>query len=154
MSKKTNQDNTTIALNKKANFEYAIEDTFIAGLQLEGWEVKSLRASRAQITESYVIIKEGEAWLLGAQISPLPTVSTHFVPDPTRTRKLLLNKKEINKLFGAVQRQGYAIVAMSLFWAGRNAKLKIGLGKGKKLHDKRASIKERDLKREQQRGFE
>ena len=86
MSKKTNQDNTTIALNKKANFEYAIEDTFIAGLQLEGWEVKSLRASRAQITESYVIIKEGEAWLLGAQISPLPTVSTHFVPDPTRTR--------------------------------------------------------------------
>lgn len=154
MSKNSNQGNNTIALNKKANFEFAIEETFVAGIVLEGWEVKSMRAGRAQITESYVIIKDGEAWLLGSQVTPLQTASTHIHPDPTRTRKLLLNKKELKKLIGAVQRQGYALVAMSLFWAGRNAKLKIGLGKGKKLHDKRATIKERDLKREQQRGYQ
>jgi SsrA-binding protein len=154
MNKKSDPNNNTIAVNRKATFEFAIEDTFIAGLQLEGWEVKSMRAGRAQITDSYVILKDGEAWLLGCQITPLPTVSTHFIPDPTRTRKLLLNHKELKKLLGATQRQGYALVAMSLFWAGRYAKLKIGLGKGKKLYDKRASVKEREQKREQQRGFE
>jgi SsrA-binding protein len=153
MSKKTTSNHNTIAANKKANFEFAIEETFVAGIQLEGWEVKSLRAGRAQITESYVLIKEGEAWLLGSQITPLLAASTHVHPDPTRTRKLLLNKKELKKLVGATQRQGYALVAMSLFWSGPYAKLKIGLGKGKKLHDKRASIKERDIKREQQRGY-
>jgi len=153
MNKKSTPNDNTIAVNKKATFEFAIEETFIAGLQLEGWEVKSMRAGRAQITDSYVLLKDGEAWLLGCQISPLPTVSTHFVPDPARTRKLLLNQKELKRLIGATQRQGYALVAMSLFWGGRYAKLKIGLGKGKKLHDKRASIKERELKREQQRGY-
>lgn len=152
MNKKTDSNNTIIAVNKKATFEYAIEETFFAGLQLEGWEVKSLRAGRAQITDSYVLLKDGEAWLLGAHISPLPTVSTHFIPDPARTRKLLLKEKELKRLLGATKREGYALVAMSLFWGGRYAKLKIGLGKGKKLHDKRASIKERELKREQQRG--
>ncbi len=155
MSKKTHQSgDNTIAVNKKANFEYAIEETFVAGIQLEGWEVKSLRAGKGQITESYVLMKNGEAWLLGSQISPLLTASTHINPDPKRTRKLLLTEREIKKLIGATQRDGYAIVAMSMFWAGPFAKLKIGLGKGKKLHDKRASIKERELKREQQRGFE
>lgn len=153
MKKNSQQSNTTIALNKKANFEFAIEETFIAGLVLEGWEVKSLRAGRVQITDSYVLIKEGEAWLLGAQITPLLTASTHIHPDPTRTRKLLLTHRELKKLIGATQRQGYALVALSLFWGGKHAKLKIGLGKGKKLHDKRASIKERELKREQQRGY-
>lgn len=155
MSKKTKAPaDTTIALNKKANFEFAIEETFTAGIQLEGWEVKSLRAGRGQITESYVIIKNGEAWLIGAHITPLTTASTHVNPDPTRTRKLLLTHKELKKLIGATQREGYAVVAMAMFWGGPFAKLKIGLGKGKKLHDKRASIKERELKREQQRGFD
>ncbi|MGI9262856.1 MAG: SsrA-binding protein SmpB [Woeseiaceae bacterium] len=140
-----------IAENKKARFDFAIEDTFEAGLCLEGWEVKSLREGRAQITESYVHLRNGEAWLLGAQITPLGTVSTHIRPDPTRTRKLLLHRIELDRLIGAVERKGYTLVPLNLHWSKGRAKLEIGLAKGKKDHDKRATIKDRDWKRQQQR---
>lgn len=141
----------TIALNKRARHEYFIEERFEAGLALEGWEVKSLRASKAQITESYVLIKAGEAWLFGAHITPLPTASTHIHPDPTRTRKLLLNRAELSRLIGAVERKGYTLVALALYWKRGRAKLEIGLAKGKKLHDKRATEKERDWQRQKER---
>ena len=140
-----------IADNKKARFDYAIEDTFEAGLSLEGWEVKSLRDGRAQITESYVHLRGGEAWLLGAQITPLSTASTHIRTDPTRTRKLLLHRNELDRLIGAVERKGYTLVPLNLHWSKGRAKLDIGLAKGKKAHDKRASIKDRDWKRQQER---
>jgi SsrA-binding protein len=140
-----------IAENKKARFDYAIEDTFQAGLVLEGWEVKSLREGRAQITESYVHVRNGEAWLLGAQITPLRTVSTHIHPDPTRTRKLLLNRHELDRLIGAVERKGYTLVPLNLHWSKGRVKLDIGLAKGKKSHDKRAAVKDRDWKRQQGR---
>lgn len=140
-----------IADNKKARFDYHVEDTFEAGLSLEGWEVKSLRAGRGQITESYVHLRGGEAWLLGAQITPLGTASTHIRPDPTRTRKLLLHRNELDRLIGAVERKGYTLVPLNLHWSKGRVKLDIGLAKGKKDHDKRASIKDRDWKRQQQR---
>ena len=140
-----------IAENKKARFDYVIEERFEAGIALEGWEVKSLRAGRAQITESYVHLREGEAWLLGAQITPLGTVSTHVHPDPTRTRKLLLHRNELDRLIGAVERKGYTLVPLNLHWSKGRAKLDIGLARGKKKHDKRASEKERDWKRQQAR---
>ena len=140
-----------IAVNKKARFDYSIEDTFQAGLVLEGWEVKSLREGRAQITESYVHVRNGEAWLLGAQITPLGTVSTHIRPDPTRTRKLLLNRNELDRLIGAVERKGYTLVPLNLHWSKGRAKLDIGLAKGKKSHDKRAAEKDRDWKRQKGR---
>jgi len=138
-------------VNKKAFHDYFIEDQFEAGLILEGWEVKSLRASRIQIKESYVTIKNGEAWLFGAHISPLPTASTHINPDPLRTRKLLLHRKELGTLIGAVERKGYTLVPVSMYWKGGLAKLKIGMAKGKKQHDKRANERERDWAREKQR---
>ena len=118
---------------------------------LEGWEVKSLREGRAQITESYVHVRNGEAWLLGAQITPLGTVSTHFRPDPTRTRKLLLNRHELDRLIGAVERKGYTLVPLNLHWSKGRAKLDIGLAKGKKSHDKRATEKDRDWQRQKGR---
>jgi len=149
--KTTKSDNPTIALNRRARFEYTLEDHFEAGLVLEGWEVKSLRAKKGGIAESYVIIKKGEAFLFGAQITPLLSASTHVTPDPTRTRKLLLNKKEIAKLSSAVERAGYTIVPISLYWKGGRAKLDIAIGKGKKLHDKRATTKDREWQRTQQR---
>jgi len=140
-----------IAENKKARFDYSIEETLEAGLALEGWEVKSLRAGRAQITESYVHLRSGEAWLLGAQITPLATVSTHIHPDPTRTRKLLLTRRELDRLVGAVERKGYTLVPLNLHWRKGRVKLDIGLARGKKMHDKRASVKDRDWKRQQAR---
>lgn len=140
-----------IAENKKARFDYEIEERFEAGIALEGWEVKSLRAGRAQITESYVHVRDGEAWLLGARITPLATVSTHISPDPTRTRKLLLHRGELDRLIGAVERKGYTLVPLDLHWRKGRAKLDIGLARGKKKHDKRASLKERDWKRQQAR---
>ena len=143
--------NNRIAENKKARFDYRIEDTFEAGLALEGWEVKSLRDGRAQITESYVHLRNGEAWLLGAQITPLGTASTHIQPDPTRTRKLLLHRQELDRLVGAVERKGYTLVPLNLHWRNGRAKLDIGLAKGKKEHDKRAVVKDRDWKRQQSR---
>ncbi len=140
-----------IAANKKARHNYFIEDVSEAGLSLEGWEVKSLRAGRAQLTESYVHIRNGEAWLLGAHISPLNTASTHVRADPTRTRKLLLHRNELDRLIGAVERKGYTLVPLNLHWARGRAKLDVGLAKGKKQHDKRASQKDRDWQRQKAR---
>jgi SsrA-binding protein len=141
----------TVAVNRKARHDYFIEDTFEAGLALEGWEVKSLRAGRAQLTESYVHLKDGDAWLLGAHITPLSTASTHIRPDPTRTRKLLLHRAELDRLVGAVDRKGYTLVALDLHWSRGRAKLAVGLAKGKKQHDKRATTKERDWQRQKAR---
>lgn len=140
-----------IAENKKARFDYSIEETLETGLALEGWEVKSLRAGKGQITESYVHLRGNEAWLLGAQITPLGTASTHIRPDPTRTRKLLLHRHELDRLVGAVERKGYTLVPLNLHWSKGRVKLDIGLAKGKKLHDKRATSKERDWKRQKAR---
>jgi SsrA-binding protein len=144
---------STIALNKKAGHDYFIEQRIEAGIALEGWEVKSLRAGRVQIKESYVKILHGEGFLIGAHISPLPTASTHVHPDPTRTRKLLLQRSELNKLIGQTERAGYTLVPTALYWKRGRAKLEIGLAKGKKLHDKRASEKDKDWQREKERLF-
>ena len=141
----------TIALNKKARFDYQIEEDFEAGIALEGWEVKSLRAGRAQLKESYVIIKDNQLFLLGAHVSPLPSASTHVHPDPTRTRKLLMHRDEIDRLVGYVERRGYTLVPLSLYWKHGLAKLKIALAKGKKQHDKRAAIKQREWERDKHR---
>lgn len=148
---KNTQQNNTIAQNKKARFDYHLEEKFEAGIALQGWEVKSLRAGKAQLTDSYVLLKNGEAWLLGSLITPLQTTSTHFVIDPQRTRKLLLNRKQINQLIGGVQQKGYTCVCLSLYWKGHLAKAEIALAKGKQLHDKRETEKERDWNREKQR---
>lgn len=150
-AKKSEPGTGVIALNKRARHDYTIEDKYEAGLVLEGWEVKSLRAGRVQIAEGYVLIKNGEAWLFGAHISALATASTHVHPDATRSRKLLLNREELNKLIGAVERKGYALVPLNLHWKRGRAKLEIGLAKGKKAHDKRATEKDRDWQREKQR---
>ncbi len=144
-------DNPLIAENRRARFDYFIEERLEAGLTLEGWEVKALRAGKAQITEAYVYLREGEVFLLGAHITPLKTTSTHVSADPTRTRKLLLNRSEIAHLVGAVERKGYTIVPLELYWQRGRAKLRIGLAKGKKQHDKRATEKERDWARDKAR---
>ena len=144
-------DHPPIALNKRARFDYFIEENLEAGMALEGWEVKSLRAGKAQITEGYVLLKNGEAWLIGAHFSPLKTTSTHVVADPTRTRKLLLHRKEIDRLLGAVERKGYTIVPLRLYWKDGRVKLEVGLAKGKQAHDKRATEKNRDWQREKAR---
>lgn len=141
----------TIALNRQATHEFFIEERFEAGLVLEGWEVKSLRAGRAQLKESYVILKNAEAWLLGAHIAPLTSASTHVQADPVRTRKLLLHRQQLSRLIGQVERRGYTLVPLALYWSKGRAKLEVGLAKGKKLHDKRASEKDRDWQREKQR---
>jgi SsrA-binding protein len=149
--KKPKGTDNTIALNKRARFDYHIEETFEAGLALTGWEVKSLREGKVQITDSYVLMKNGEAWLIGANITPLSTVSTHFVPDPTRTRKLLLNKKELAKILAATQQKGMTCVCTALYWKGHLIKAKIGLARGKQSHDKRQTERERDWSRQKQR---
>jgi SsrA-binding protein len=141
----------TIALNKRARYEYFIEDTHEAGLALLGWEVKSLRAGKGQITEAYVLVKNGEAWLIGAHVNPLRTTSTHVVADPTRTRKLLLHRAELDRLIGAVERKGYTLVPLQMYWKHGKAKIEIGLAKGKKAHDKRDTEKDRDWAREKSR---
>jgi SsrA-binding protein len=154
MGKKKSGNKTpssTIVLNKKSRHDFHLEDRFEAGLVLEGWEVKALRAGRVQLRDSYVILKDGEAWLLGCLITPLPTVSTHITPDPQRTRKLLLHNEELAKLIGAVERKGYTIVPTAMYWKKGRAKLEIALAKGKQAHDKRAAIKERDWNRDKQR---
>lgn len=150
-ARKKSDERPPIARNKRARHEYSIEETFEAGLALEGWEVKSLRAGRAQLTESYVHLKDGEAWLLGAHITPLITASTHVQADPTRTRKLLLHRHELDRLVGAVERKGYTLVPLRLYFRNGRVKLEIGLARGKKRHDKRADQKERDWKRQQAR---
>lgn len=141
----------SIVDNRKAFHDYFIEERFEAGLSLEGWEVKSIRAGRAQLKEAYVIIRREEAFVTGMHVSPLPTASTHIHPDPTRTRKLLLHKQELAKLIGKVEQRGYTLVPLNLHYAKGRIKLEIGLAKGKKQHDKRDAEKERDWQREQQR---
>ncbi len=151
MAKKPKQPSSTIAQNKKARHDYHILDRFEAGLALHGWEVKSLRAGKGQLVDSYVLLKDGEAWLLGAHIEPLNSASTHVVADPTRTRKLLLNQRELGKIFGATSQQGHTCVALSLYWKKHLVKCEIALAKGKKEFDKRATEKDRDWNRQKQR---
>lgn len=151
-SKKEKKSNSnTIVLNKKARHDFILEDRFEAGLMLQGWEVKSLRAKKVQIRDSYVFIKNNEAWLSSTVITPLDTASTHIHPEPSRVRKLLLHRDEISKLVGAVERKGYTLIATAMYWKKGRAKLEIALAKGKKEHDKRASEKDRDWKREKAR---
>ena len=149
-SKKTKQS-SSIAQNKKARHDYHIEDTFEAGLVLEGWEVKSLRSGKVQVRDAYVLLKGGEALLFGTLINPLPSASTHVTPDPQRTRKLLLHRSEIDHLAGAIERKGMTAVALALYWKDGRVKVQIGLARGKKQHDKRASEKQRDWQREKGR---
>jgi SsrA-binding protein len=151
MSKKPKVSPDTIVVNKKARHDYFIEDSLEAGIVLTGWEIKALRAGRVQLVDSYVIFKDGEAWLLGAQITPLQSASTHFVTDPQRTRKLLLQKRQLSRLIGAVQQKGYTCVCLKLYWKKHLVKAEIALAKGKQLHDKRDTDKERDWNREKQR---
>ncbi len=148
---KKSAPSSTIALNKKAKHDYFIEDRIEAGLALHGWEVKSLRAGHIQLKESYILLKDGEAWLFGAHISPLATASTHIKPDPLRNRKLLLHSDELARLVGAVERKGYTIVPLAMYWKKGLAKLEIGVGKGKQTHDKRSTEKQRDWDRDKQR---
>ena len=150
-ARKASEAPRVIAENRRARFDYFIEERLEAGLALEGWEVKALRAGKAQITESHVYVRNGEAFITGAHINPLTTTSTHVIADPTRTRKLLLNKSEIAHLIGAVERKGYTIVPLELYWQRGKAKLQIGLAKGKKQHDKRATEKDRDWQRDKAR---
>ena len=152
MAKKSKKaSDNTIALNKKARFDYAIEEQFEAGIALQGWEVKSLREGRAQLKESYVIVVRGEIYLVGAHISPLQSTCTHVIADATRDRKLLLHKKEISRLIGATEREGYTMVALSLYWKHGKAKAKIALAKGKKEYDKRQTIRQREWERDKHR---
>lgn len=153
MSKKKQKSNTsnTIALNKKARHEYFLEDKFEAGISLQGWEVKSIRSGKVNLTETYVIIQNGEAYLLGANISPLKQASSHVICDPDRSRKLLLNKRELEKLMGARDRQGYSIVATAMYWKKCWVKVEIYLAKGKQAHDKRDTVKDRDWSRQKER---
>lgn len=149
--KKSDNKSASIAENRKARYDYFIEDTYEAGLALQGWEVKSLRDGRAQLKEAYVFVKNGEAFLFGAHISPMPTASTHFVPEPLRTRKLLLNRKELEELGIAVARKGYTLAPLELYWKAGRAKLRLGLAKGKQDHDKRDTEKQRDWQRDKAR---
>ena len=143
----------SIVENRKAYHDYFVEEKFEAGLALEGWEVKAIRAGRAQLKEAYVVVRKGEIVLLGAHVTPLATASTHIHPDPTRTRKLLLHRLEINRLIGKVERAGYTLAPLNLHFTKGRIKLEIGLARGKKQYDKRATIKEREWKREQQRAL-
>ncbi|CBA16182.1 SsrA-binding protein SmpB [Xanthomonas albilineans] len=158
MSKKPGKDkangptaNKTIALNKRARHEYHLEDRYEAGLALQGWEVKSIRAGRANIGESYAFVRQGELFLFGAQITPLIQASTHVVADDRRTRKLLLHRNEIDKLIGRVERDGYTLVPTAMYWSKNKIKLEIALAKGKQDHDKRNAAKDRDWARDKQR---
>src|SRR5512143_1071506 len=152
MAKKTDQP-SSIAQNKKARFDYFIEERLEAGLALQGWEVKSMRAGKAQLTDAFVILREGEAWLLGSHVAPLNTASTHVIADPKRIRKLLLNRREIDRLTGLVDRKGYTLVALELYWSKNRAKLAVGLARGKKQHDKRDTEKDRDWQRDRARAM-
>ena len=151
MSRKKPDNSNVIAANRRARHDYFIEERLEAGLVLDGWEVKSLRDGRAQLAESYVHVRNGEAWLVGAHFSPLKTTSTHIKADPTRSRKLLLHRNELDRLVGAVERKGYALVPLDLHWSKGRAKLSLGLARGKKQHDKRAASKDRDWARQKQR---
>lgn len=152
MSKKTAKTpSNTIVQNKRARFDYQLLDHFEAGIVLSGWEVKALREGKAQLTDSYVLMKDGEAWLLGAQITPLNTASTHFVTDPQRTRKLLLNRRELAKILAATAQKGQTCVCTRLYWKKHLVKADIALARGKQSHDKRDTQKDRDWDRQKQR---
>lgn len=149
--KKPQKNDNVIARNKRAGFDYHLLETFEAGVSLTGWEVKSLRMGKADIGDSYVLIKDGEAYLLGAHITPLETASTHFVTDPTRTRKLLLHKKELARILAGTAQKGLTCVCTQLYWKGHLVKARIALAQGKKAHDKRDTEKDRDWNRQKQR---
>ena len=149
--KKAKTTTGTIALNKKAKFEYHLLERFEAGIQLTGWEVKALRAGKGQLTDTYVLLKDAEAFLLGCNITPLPSASTHVLADPQRTRKLLLHRKEIARLIGATKQKGQTCIPLALYWKGNKVKCEIALATGKKTHDKRATIKEREWNRDRAR---
>ncbi len=151
MAKTKTKSPPPIAKNRRVSHDYTLEERFEAGMVLEGWELKSIRAGKAQLIDSYVLIRDGEAWLLGANITPLVSASTHVIADPTRTRKLLLHAKEIARLFADTNQKGYTCVATALYWKGNKVKCEIALAKGKQLHDKRATERDRDWKRQQRR---
>ena len=151
MAKKPKLSPGKIAQNKRARFEYQLHDKFEAGLVLTGWEVKALREGKCQISDTYVLLQNGEAYLVGCNISPLKTISTHVVAEPQRARKLLLHRSELARLIGATQAKGQTCVPTAMYWKGNRVKLEIALGTGKKLHDKRATIKERDWNRDKSR---
>ena len=151
MNDSKNKGKKTIALNKRARFEFHIEERFEAGIALEGWEVKALREGRVQFADSYVLLKDNEAFLFGCLINPLPTASTHITPDPTRTRKLLLHRRELDRLFGAVERKGKALIPTAMYWSRGKVKVEIGLATGKRQHDKRRVQKDRDWERQKSR---
>ena len=149
--KKPTVSDGTIALNKKAKHEYFLEESFEAGVVLEGWEVKSLRMKKVQLVDSYVLLKDGEAFLLGCQVTPLDTASTHVIADPTRIKKLLLHSKQLAKLFATVHQKGHTCVTVKLYWKGDLVKCQIALAKGKQDHDKRATEKDREWQVDKQR---
>ncbi|WDE00827.1 MULTISPECIES: SsrA-binding protein SmpB [Thalassomonas] len=149
--KSSKQGSNTIALNKKARHEYTLGEKFEAGMSLQGWEVKSIRTGKVNISDCYVFIKNGEAYLLGAEIQPLNAASSHVVCDPVRDRKLLLNRKQLDKLAGLVERDGMSLIATAMYWKACWVKLEFCVGRGKKLHDKRADIKDRDWARSKER---
>ena len=151
--KHASPQNAQIAVNKRAFHDYAIEDRFEAGLVLQGWEVKSIREGRVQLAEGYVLLKDGAAWLFGVHLTPLKTASTHIVPEPLRTRKLLLHQRELDKLYGSVERKGYTVVPLSIYWKNNRVKVEIALAKGKQQFDKRAAEKDKDWQREKERVF-
>ena len=160
MSKKPGKDKAknaavdkTIALNKRARHEYHLEERFEAGLVLQGWEVKAIRAGRGNMTDAYAYVKDGEIFLIGAQITPLIQASTHTIPEDRRQRKLLLHRREIDKLIGRVERDGYTLVPTAMYWSKNRIKLEIALAKGKQAHDKRDAAKDRDWAREKQRAM-
>lgn len=150
-TKKNAADRGPIASNKRARHEYFIEDKVEAGIALAGWEVKSLRAGKANIAEAYIYLRDAEAYLFGATFVPLNSASSHVIADPTRTRKLLLKRRELERLIGSVARDGYTLLPLNLYWKGPWVKLEIGLAKGKKEHDKRDTIKDRDWQRDKER---
>lgn len=151
--KNTSPDSKTIVFNRKAFYEYTVEQRYEAGIALTGWELKSIRSGKVQITESYVLLKKGEAWLIGAHITPLLSASSHVKAEATRTRKLLLHRKQLNTLIGLIERHGFTLIPLSLYWRHGKIKLEIALAKGKKQHDKRESEKNKDWARQKQRLF-
>lgn len=151
MAENENKGRKTIAVNKRARFEYHIDERIEAGIALEGWEVKSLRAGKAQFADSYVLLKDNEAFLFGCHIEPLPTVSEHDKADPTRTRKLLMHRQEIDRLVGLVERKGFALIPTAMYFSRGRVKVEIGVARGKRQHDKRKAIKDREWKRQKER---
>lgn len=151
MAEQENKGRKTIAVNKRARFDYHIDERIEAGIALEGWEVKSLRAGHIQFADSYVLLKDSEAFLFGCHMEPLPTVSDHVRPDPTRTRKLLLHRREIDHLVGMVERKGFTLIPTAMYFARGRVKVEIGVARGKRQHDKRKTIKDRDWERDKER---